>query len=399
MAVKKIMTQTQTVELDGNGSHWLLGKGSFVKVSDGDAIYNPFADNISLVIAGSVITTAAGTVSGFESLGHGTDLRIAETGVVRGYFGLSLHGDQADVVNTGRIVGTGPTGIGIVGGGDGFSIQNSGLIRGAQGIDLNGYGRVVNEKGGVIDGQMALRINGAADCEVINRGTLAGDDWSFIGGAGDDLLVNRGRMTGGVDMGAGNDRIDLRGGKALDGVSGGEGNDVFFVDQTRVGVAEFAGEGYDMIWTTATFVLPDSEYAEFEFLGARGKADIALTGNDYDNTLGGNSGNNRLRGQGGEDTFYSGAGNDRLTGGGGVDTFVFRKGDDHDTITDFVGDGAEQDIVDLHFLKDFKTFGEVIDVASNTAAGVVLDLGKGDSLTIAGMTRDDLEAKHFEFAV
>jgi serralysin len=399
MAVTNIKSQTQTVELSGDGSRWQVGNGVSIKAPDGDAVYNPFAENISLRIAGKVAATGAGTVSGFETLADGTGLVVAATGIVRGYFGLALHGDQAGIVNDGKILGTSPTGIGIVGGGDGFLIENTGLVKGSAGVDLNGHGRLVNEKGGEIEGKLAVRFNTSLDTEMINRGKLSGEDWSFIGGSGDDRLVNRGRMTGAVDMGDGHDRIDLRGGRADDGVLGGKGNDVFLVDAGKLGVREYAGEGYDMIWTTVSFALPPSEYAEFEFLGAKGKGDIALTGNLYDNTLGGNAGRNRLSGGGGEDIFYSGAGRDRLTGGAGGDVFVFRKGDDRDTITDFALSGSDHDTVDLHLLKAFKSIDDVLAAAKDTDAGVLLKLGKGDGLILEDVSVADLGTQHFDFAI
>jgi Ca2+-binding RTX toxin-like protein len=397
MAVINITNQLQTVELSGDGSKWQVADGVSVVVSAGSAITNSFADNVSLRIAGSVAAWEAATVSGFQTLADGTDIVVAETGRVRGYFGLSLHGDQADVVNHGKILTTSATGIGIVGGGNGFLIENFGLIKGAQGVDLNGHGKLVNGKDGVIEGYSAVRFNTSVDSEIVNHGKLLGEGWSFVGGNGDDRLVNRGKMTGGVDMGDGQDHIDLRQGKVFGNVNGGAGNDVFFIDNSQVKVREIDGEGYDLIWTTASYALEDA-YCEFEFLGAKGAKNISLTGNSGDNSIAGNKGKNLLSGQGGEDIFYSGAGNDQLMGGDGNDTFVFRKGDGHDTIGDYTFEGGEEDIIDLHFFNAFKDLADVLAVAANSADGVVLKLGKGDSLTIADATVNDLDAMNFDYA-
>lgn len=397
MAVINITNQSQTVELSGDSSKWQVAAGVSVVTSAGSAITNSFADNVSIRIAGTVSAWEASTVSGFQTLADGTDIVVAETGRVRGNFGLSLHGDQADVVNHGKILSNAATGIGIVGGGNGFSIENAGLIKGAQGIDLNGHGSLVNQKGGVIEGYMAVRFNTNVDSEVINHGKLLGEGWSFIGGDGDDRLVNRGRMTGGVDMGDGQDHLDMRQGRVVGNVNGGAGNDVFFIDDSEIELREDDGAGYDLIWTTASYTLED-DYCEFEFLGAKGARNISLTGNSGDNSIGGNKGKNALSGQGGDDKFYSGAGNDHLMGDDGNDTFVFRKGDGHDTIGDYTFEGGEEDVIDLHFLNGFKNLADVLAVATDTADGVLLKLGKGDSLTITGVTVDDLDTMNFDYA-
>ena len=67
-----------------------------------------------------------------------------------------------------------------------------------------------------------------------------------------------------------------------------------------------------------------------------------LIGDDRDNRLNGNGGNDTLEGGDGDDWLNGEDGEDLLTGGGGADTFVFGDGD---TVTDFE-DGS--DLINIH---------------------------------------------------
>ncbi|MEK6770996.1 MAG: calcium-binding protein, partial [Pseudomonadota bacterium] len=89
-------------------------------------------------------------------------------------------------------------------------------------------------------------------------------------------------------------------------------------------VEELADEGYDVVYSSVTFALPDN----VEELILIGDAAIDATGNAADNTLGGNNASNILNALGGDDTLYGWAGNDRLDGGTGADWMDGGVGDD-----------------------------------------------------------------------
>jgi Ca2+-binding RTX toxin-like protein len=162
----------------------------------------------------------------------------------------------------------------------------------------------------------------------------AGND-TLIGVAGNNTLVGG----GGRDYligGTGDDVLDSRGGSAT--LQGGAGNDVYYIDDARTSVVEFANEGIDEVRTTlSAYTLR----ANFERLLYEGTGAFFGTGNELDNLLQGGSGNDRLVGGAGNDVLIGGAGNDVLTGGTGADTFVWREGDASadqpafDTVTDF----------------------------------------------------------------
>ena len=68
---------------------------------------------------------------------------------------------------------------------------------------------------------------------------------------------------------------------------GGAGNDVYFVDNATDGVFENAGEGTDVVFSTAHFRLADN----VEALVLQGNADLQGYGNSEANVLFGNAGN------------------------------------------------------------------------------------------------------------
>ncbi|WP_151720440.1 calcium-binding protein [Gemmobacter serpentinus] len=139
-----------------------------------------------------------------------------------------------------------------------------------------------------------------------------------------------------------------------------------------------------------------------------------LTGNSRANLLQGNGGNDKLYGQGGNDTLQGGkgndwlhggagkdkllggdgkdvlngnAGNDILTGGKGNDHFIFNRNGDRDVITDF------QDNVDTIHLVGLgvKTVSQALAKAKQVGSDVVFDFGKGDTLRIEDVTKNQLK--------
>lgn len=82
------------------------------------------------------------------------------------------------------------------------------------------------------------------------------------------------------------------------------------------------------------------------------------------------------------DTLNGGLGADTLEGGGASDTFIFEVGTGEDLVLDFASD---EDIL------DFSSFGladvdAVIDASNQDGDDLVVDLGGGDQVTLAGVT-------------
>lgn len=144
--------------------------------------------------------------------------------------------------------------------------------------------------------------DGGSGADVIYGG--AGND-TLKGGAGTDSDTLHG--------GAGNDV--LRGAGGADFMHGGTGNDSIYVDHAGDRVFEAVGGGIDTVYASTSWVMAAGQ--EVETLRASNNAivnGVALTGNEFNNTLVGGVGADILNG---------GAGSDILNGAGGHDQFVF----------------------------------------------------------------------------
>lgn len=119
------------------------------------------------------------------------------------------------------------------------------------------------------------------------------------------------------------------------------------------------GVGRDVVLASTSYALAArSEIEELRTTNDRGKGAIDLTGNDFDQTIVGNAGNNVIDGKGGADLLYGGAGNDvfilgveALAGLGQVDRIAdYGRGDVVD-ISRILGVGSGVDIVTGGFVR------------------------------------------------
>jgi Ca2+-binding RTX toxin-like protein len=120
------------------------------------------------------------------------------------------------------------------------------------------------------------------------------------GGAGNDILI-------------GNDVANiLTGGLGTDVMTGGLGNDWYYVDRAADRVNEGAGQGtLDRVFASADYTLNAGAYVEILSTDWHaGTAAIRLGGNELNNTIMGNAGDNVLRGYGGADRTLGLGGND-----------------------------------------------------------------------------------------
>ncbi|GHC61714.1 calcium-binding protein [Neogemmobacter tilapiae] len=148
-------------------------------------------------------------------------------------------------------------------------------------------------------------------------------------------------------------------------------------------------------------------YDELDGLGGNDTLYV-LNGNDELDGDGGNDrlfggfGNDDLDGGAGADSLYGGAGrdwlegdagNDWLAGGGGADVFEFDRNDGRDVISDF------QNGLDKIELDDFSR-AQVQNLIKNSKmvdGDLVLTLSAGNTVTLEGMTKAQLDISHFLF--
>ena len=161
--------------------------------------------------------------------------------------------------------------------------------------------------------------------------TLSGNDYAneIIGNAGNNIL-NGGGGNDGLYGGLGNDTLKggesndyLDGGEGKDALYGGVGDDTYIVDNAGDSVYEDAGGGADTVFATVSYRLTAGQAIEtLQTRDVYSTLAITLTGNEYDNYIAGNAGDNTLYGGDGNDTLNGKGGTDRLVGGDGNDIYV-----------------------------------------------------------------------------
>ncbi len=176
------------------------------------------------------------------------------------------------------------------------------VLNGGVGIDTVSY---EHASAGVT---VSLAITAAQNTIGAGIDTLTGFE-NLTGAAGFGNTLTGSSAVNVLTGGSGDDL--LNGGGGADTMIGGGGNDTYIVDNAHDVVVENPGEGTDSVQSSVTHTLA----ANVENLTLTGTSALNGTGNDLDNVIVGNSGNNTLAGLGGAD---------HLDGGpGGLDTATY----------------------------------------------------------------------------
>ena len=207
----------------------------------------------------------------------------------------------------------------------------------------------------VAQGTLIENARGGAGADTITGNSApntifagAGDD-TVQGGIGQDYL--RGE--------AGNDRI--AGGADFDDINGNMGNDT-----------ESGGDGGD--WVVGG--------QDNDLLAGDADGDIVY-GNLGADTCDGGDGDDLVRGGQGDDSLTGGAGADFLSGDRGADTISGGSG--ADIFNTFVGAGLDR-VIDFSFAAGDRVRVEGAPFSVTSVGGdVVVDLGNGDQLILAGV--------------
>jgi len=274
------------------------------------------------------------------------------------------------------------------------------------------------------------QLNGGAGDDVITQNDDNDSQDIIVGGEGNDRINAGGGndfvVGGGATDGATRQSLDedsdpndrgsdtIRGGSGNDTILGGGWNDDLVdddgwytdgeevegdTDQNRI----WAGSGQDIAAGSGGDDLIGGSTGQDTLKGLGG--DDTLFGNeDNDSLFGGNgddllyggSGDDTVEGGAGDDRIWAGAGDDMLIGGDGSDTFVFGATVGNDTISDF-----DVTADTLEFYGRFDSSDEVVAATTETSQdgtdGVLIDLGSGESVFIAGITLSDLSGAQMTF--
>lgn len=159
--------------------------------------------------------------------------------------------------------------------------------------------------------------------DTLENLTLSGDAINGTGNDADNRLIGNAQNNR-LEAKGGNDT--LNGGMGEDMMVGGSGDDFYLVDNVGDTVIEALNEGIDTVRASVSYTLSDN----VEHLTLTGSSSINATGNTLDNTLIGNSGNNVLDAKEGADTMIGGKGDD-----------VYIVDSSADIVTEYAGEGVD----------------------------------------------------------
>lgn len=242
-------------------------------------------------------------------------------------FALSANVEKLTLTGMADVKATGGSGINTLIGNAGNNVLNGGAgadtMIGGAGDDtyvIDNLGDIVTEE-----------ADSGSDTIEVGFGSLV----TLIGRANIENIT----LTGKVASATGNEFSNvlrgnaaantLDGGLGADSMHGGLGNDTFYVDDEEDEITENLNSGSDKVNSSVTYALS----THIETLVLTGDQNIDGTGNGLNNTIAGNTGNNRLDGM---------AGADDMRGGLGDDTYVVDSASDK--VTELLNQGAEDTV-------------------------------------------------------
>ncbi len=157
--------------------------------------------------------------------------------------------------------------------------------------------------------------------------------------------------------------------KGNDLIFGGDGNNILFGgkgNDTLVG-----GEGYNLLFGD--------------------KGNDTLFGGQSGNFLDGGQGKDLLIGGLEDDVLAGGADKDTLFGGGGNDTFVSSSGGGKDLVMDFQDGDILEIQRNINGLRIDSPDDLLCRIHEDRDGNAVIDLGRGDSITLVNVSADDVK--------
>ena len=364
-------------DLNGTGNQWdnnLIGNAG-ANVLDGgagaDTLAGGFGDDTYVIDnAGDVIfeNAAAGNDTVQSSISYTLGSSVENLTLTSDYVDTDATGNGADNVISGtqaRNVLDGGAGADTLIGGAGedtYVVDNAGDVV----VEDNVYG--VDTVRSRISYTLAANIE-----NLVLTGSAAidgtGNDWAnTLTGNGSD------------------NRID--GGIGWDTMSGGLGNDTYLVDDSNDVVIEAAGEGTDLVLSSASFFQLAANVENLTMVGAGAGY---LLGNAGNNVLTGNAADNTLEGAGGTDKLIGGAGNDIYVVDSSATVITENAAEGNDTVQSSVSYvlGANVEALTLTGTANLNGSGNAL---ANTLTGNggdnTLDGGAGADTLVGGAGND-----------
>ncbi len=229
------------------------------------------------------------------------------------------------------------------------------------------------------------------DLSLLQLGSSEGDELS--GGEENAILVgNEGENT--LTGGAGDNW--LHGGRDADVLVGGEGDNLFVVRHRDDQVIAESADGTNTVQSHVSFTLSDNLHN----LTLLGRSGISATGNELDNVLIGNSGNNRLDGVAGANTMIGGRGNNTYVVHSTDDVVIEQPGEGNDTVESHIDYVLPENVENLHLQgsEDLDGTGNELnnELIGNTGDNVLHGVagnnyidGRGGANIMIGGTGDD----------
>ena len=256
-----------------------------------------------------------------------------------------------------------------------------------------------------------INLYGSGAVNITNTGVISASVGGFaiLAGSGYSALVNTGTIIGNIDMGEGNDLIDVANGTVNGSIFGGAGDDQYYIRGTEdiieyPGGGEIPDGGIDHVHSRGSYELRNA----FEHLTLHGEAANG-TGNELDNVIAGNGANNllhgedgsdQLNGMGGDDKVYGNYGDDlifasggfdTLNGGGGFDTLLALAGSTTALILNLSTNSVTGGGLDGDKISFFENATGTLLADSMTGSSIVNTLwGYGGADTLAGLAGNDL---------
>jgi Ca2+-binding RTX toxin-like protein len=373
------------VTINGGFEHFTIWTGSgadTITTGDGDddirtgegAGTVTAGDGANHIVGGSgADTITAGSGGNFVDAGDGTN-----TVTTGGGADEILSGNGADTI----VAGAGDDRVTVTGGSD---TVDSGAGNDLLIVDYSAA--VTNVTGGVTGGNLGSGYTGhiadtaTATVDFVETErfwitTGSGDDAIATGGGDDILLGGAGNDL--LEAGAGNDLLYGQGGN--DTTNGGAGDDVHVVDSATDIVVELEGEGNDLVYTGVSYALTmGSEVETLSTSFHAGTAAIDLTGNSSDQTIIGNYGNNLING---------GLGADALIGLFGDDTYIVH-GAGSSVIED-AGGGNDQVYTSVSFTLGADSEVEVLSTNAHSSTDAIDLTGSNTAQTVVGNAGSNL---------